>query len=453
VDITALLQAPESKVLEFKQDLSSPDKVLRTIIAFANTSGGSLVIGVEDETKNILGVDEPLGMEERLSNMIHDSIFPRLLPNIEIIPWRKTYLILIEVYPSNNRPHYFKNKGLEKSAYIRVGSSNRVADSLMITELQRMTNSESFDEQPMPELKPDALDFAAASTIFSDYRQLKLSDFETLRWVTKYQGRSVPTVGGMILFGKNREKYFPDAWIQVGRFQGVNKQHIVDSLEIRSYPVIAVNEAVAFIKKHLTQKIEISEIKRTEIWNVPLVAIREAVINALAHADYMQRGSPIRMAIFDDRIEIENPGLIPFNLTMDDLYQGISKLRNPVIGRTFHDLKLIERWGSGIRRMLETCRDAGLAQPMLEEVGMHFRVTLFTIQRSKIAKLSLDQLDENILSMLKNGNGLSTSEIAAKIGLSTRATRSRLITLVDHRFIVEIGSGPRDPQRKYYLAS
>jgi predicted HTH transcriptional regulator len=96
------------------------------------------------------------------------------------------------------------------------------------------------------------------------------------------------------------------------------------------------------------------------------------VINAVAHADYAQRGAPIRIAIFDDRLEIENPGLHPFGLTVPDLEHDISKLRNRVIGRVFHALGLIEQWGSGIQRMTAACREAGLPDPRLEEIATRF---------------------------------------------------------------------------------
>jgi ATP-dependent DNA helicase RecG len=449
MDITHLLKAPESKTLEFKRDLSSPDGVLHTLIAFANTSGGTLIIGVEDKTQHVRGVSDPLLLEERLANIISESICPRLVPNIELAPWRETYLVLVQVYPSNSRPHYLKNKGLEKGTYVRVGSTNRLADATLIKELQRITRSEAYDEEPMPELNSEVIDFRVASELFSEYRKLKASDLETLKLVTKYQGRTVPTVGGMLLFGKEREHYFPDAWIQMGRFQGLDRKNILDSQETHTYPALAVDEAEKFIQKHLMHAIEITKLRRKEQWSVPLIAIREAIVNAIVHADYSQRGAPIRISIFDDRVEIENPGLIPFNLTLDDLYRGISKLRNPVIGRVFHELQLIERWGSGIKRMVEACLDAGLERPLLEEIGTHFRVTFFTKKSSRT--FQLDEIDKAILRILQKSGGLSTQQIADEIGRSSRATRSRLIILGARGLIVEIGSDPKDPKRKYYL--
>jgi predicted HTH transcriptional regulator len=136
----------------------------------------------------------------------------------------------------------------------------------------------------------------------------------------------------MLLFGRERASHFPDAWIQVGRFEGTDKSKIVDRAEIRSYPIRAIEETITFVEKHSLRGAEIGAVRRRERWNLPPVAVREAVINAVTHADYSQRGAPIRVSIFDDRLEVENPGLLPFGLTVEDLHRGISKLRNRVIG-------------------------------------------------------------------------------------------------------------------------
>jgi predicted HTH transcriptional regulator len=175
--------------------------------------------------------------------------------------------------------------------------------------------------------------------------------------------------------------------------------------------------------------------------------VREAVINAVVHADYAQRGAPIRVAIFDDRLEVENPGLLPFGLTIEDLCRGISKLRNRVIGRVFHALGLIEQWGSGVQRMAAACRDAGLPDPVFEELGTRFRVTIST---RPIARPTLDETDQAILDALAPGVGRLTSEIAQAIHLTPRATRTRLARLVGRGLVREIGTGPQDPKRRYF---
>jgi len=449
MDLVEILRRLEGKTLEFKRDLSTPEGALKTIVAFANTAGGTLLLGVEDKSRHVRGVRDPLGLEERVANLISDRIAPRLLPEIEILPWRHTQVLAVQVHPSPSRPHYLAREGLVGGVYVRVGSTNRRADPEMIEELRRFARGEAFDEQPMPGLDSEVLDFRAASESFAPVRKLARRDLAILRLVTDHQGRKVPTVGGMILFGKDRERHFPDAWIQAGRFDGADKSRIIDRTEIRTLPVRAVDEAIAFVQKHTLHGAEIGPVRRKERWSLPPVALREAVINAVVHTDYAQRGAPLRIAIFDDRLEVENPGLLPFGLTIEDLPHGVSKLRNRVIGRVFHALGLIEQWGSGIQRMSAACRDAGLAAPVFEELATRFRVTLAT---ARVGRPVLDETDQTILARLADGKGLLTSEIAKAIGLSPRATRTRLARLVGRGLVREIGTGPQDPKRRYFKA-
>ena len=447
MDLVDLLKRPEGKTLEFKRDLSTPEGALKTIVAFANTAGGALLVGVEDKSRHVRGVSDPLDLEERLANLIRDHIVPRLVPELDILPWRRTYVLAVQVYPSPSRPHYLKRQGLDGGVYVRVGSTNRRADRELTLELRRFARGEAFDEKPMPGLDSEAVDFRAASEAFAPVRRLGRADLETLRLVTVEQGRKVPTVGGMLLFGLDRERHFPDAWIQVGRFRGTDKSRIDDRSEIRSLPVQAIEEAIAFVQKHSFHGAEIGAVHRSERWNLPPVAVREAVVNAVVHTDYSQRGAPVRVSVFDDRLEVENPGLLPFGLTVEDLHRGISKLRNRVIGRVFHALGLIEQWGSGVQRMTTACRDAGLQAPVFEEIGTRFRVTVST---GRTGPAALDPTDQVILDTLAGGAGRLTSEIARAIDLTPRATRTRLARLVGRGLVREVGSGPQDPQRRYY---
>ena len=449
MSLVDLLRRHEGKTLEFKRDLSSPDGVLKSLTAFANTAGGTVVIGVEDGSRRVHGVPDILEAEERLANLVADSICPRLVPEIEVVPWRNVNVLTIHVYPSNTRPHYLERPGPESGVFIRVGSTNRRADATQIEELRRFNRMDSFDEQPVPGLDSEAIDFRAASELFAPYRKLKPQDAKTLRITTEYQGRQVPTMGGLLLFGRDRFSRFPDSWIQAGRFAATTRNRLIDSTEIRSVLPRAAEEAVAFARKHLLHESVIEGVRREERWSVPIVAIREAVMNAVVHADYSQQGTPIRLAIYDDRIEVENPGLLPFGLTVEDIRQGVSKLRNRVIGRVFHELRLIEQWGSGIQRMTTACQEAGLGEPKLEEIGLHFRVTIPT---RRVNRPATDETDRKILTRLASAGALSTRAVAKHIGISERATLTRLQALKSRGLIVEIGTGPHDPKRQYALA-
>ena len=449
MDLAELLRRPEWKTLEFKRDLSSPDGVLKTLVAFANTAGGVLVIGVENRTKRIRGVADALAAEEKLANLIADLIRPRLVPDVETVPWRKANLLVVQVHPSNLRPHYFDRLGPERGVLVRVGSTNRQADAGLIEEMKRFVRMQAFDEQPLPELSSEAIDFRAASEYFAP-RKITLSSLESLGVLTRHQGRKVPTIGGVLLFGKDRLERFPDAWVKAGRFAGSDRSRLIDSAEIRSYFPRAAEEALAFAQKHLRRETVIGPVRRTDRWTAPPVALREAVVNALVHADYAQGGAPIRLAIYDDRIEVENPGLLPLGLTVEDIRRGVSKLRNRVIGRVFFELRLIEQWGSGIQRMTAACEQAGLAAPALEELGTHFRVVISTVRQ---APPRAGDRDQQILAMLAGGAGLTTAQIARRLKISSRATRARLQAMVERGLVVEFGSGPNDPRRRYLAAA
>ena len=448
MDLNELLARVEDKTLEFKRDASSPLGILRTVVAFANSAGGVVLIGVEDATRHVRGVVRPLDLEERLASLISDSISPRLVPGIEVLPWRRLQLVAIEVYPSPSRPHHIVREGPERGTYVRVGSTNRRADDDLIRELRRSAIGEGFDEQPVSDANSEAIDFRAAAELFADSRKLTRKDLETLRILVPHQGRLVPSVGGLVLLGHYRLERFPDAWIQAGRFAGLDRSKIIDSTEIRTVLPQAAIDAVSFVQKHAMRAADIGPLQRRDRWSIPVVAVREAVINAIVHADYSQRGAPIRLSIFDDRLEVESPGLLPVGVTVADLHRGISKLRNRVIGRVFHELGLIEQWGSGIQRMTTACREAGLPDPVLEEIAVRFRVTVPTTPTSKPA---FDPVDQSILAALTDGPK-STSEIAALIGRSQRTARNRLAKLVERGNVRETGMGPTDPRRRYTLS-
>ena len=330
-----------------------------------------------------------------------------------MLSYRNSQVVAVEVFPSPARPHYLARDGLQRGAYVRVGSSNRVADVALVAEMRRFSSGESYDEAPLPALDSEAVDFRAASESFAPVRTLTRRNLQTLRLLTPHQGRLVPTVGGVLLFGADRLAHFPDAWIQAGRFAGIDKASILDRVDIKTPLDQAVEDAVAFVQKHALRGVTIDQVRRTEHWNVPIAAVREAIVNAVAHADYSQRGAPIRLAIFDNRIEIENPGLLPFGLTLEEV-------------------------GIRLRLTIHTAVKRGDGTP-IEAVGALGAATGYAI----------DARDQSILALLESGGEHGTSEIAKAVGLSARATRTRLIKLVSRGLVHEVGTGPHDPKRRY----
>lgn len=446
--IEDVIKLPEGKTIEFKENAESRAKILATVIAFSNTSGGRIIIGVKDKTKQLVGINNPQELSEALVNMIHDSVEPKLLPNLEVISFRNKHLIIIEIYPSALRPHYERSKGKLKSAYIRIGPTTRLADSDLLKAIERSALPKTFDEELCYESSCEEIDLREVAQLFTHQRKLTTNDLVTLGVYAKDRETLIPTVGGVLLFSKNRLKYFPDAWVQLGVFEGKDKREILSNQKITGSLPETVDEAMSFIKKNLRVGLKIENIKHTEVWEIPRVALREALINAIVHTDYSLKGAPIRVAIFSDRIEIENSGLLLWGLTIEDLKMGISKLRNPVIARAFNELNLIEQWGSGIRRMIGACEEAGLPPPLFEEIGPRIRVTFF---KQQIRKATIDTVDEKIINFLKERGPLPTHEIEKLIGLSRRTVINRMAQLVNKGVIVEISTGPTDPKKLYTL--
>ena len=129
----------------------------------------------------------------------------------------------MQVFPSASRPHHLTKAGPVAGTYVRVGSTNRRADDALVAEMRRFARSEAYDERPMPDLDSEAIDFRAGSESFAPVRRLTRRDLDTLRLTTKHQGRTVPTVGSILLFGADRLRHLPDAWLQAGRFRGTDR--------------------------------------------------------------------------------------------------------------------------------------------------------------------------------------------------------------------------------------
>jgi len=431
-----LAKKTEGKTLEFKQDTSSPKPILKSLVAFANTAGGQLVIGVTDD-KKLMGVNHPLDEEEQLCNLIADSISPHLVPNIEMITVDGKTLMIVEVFLSNARPHWLNAEGAENGVYVRLGSSNRKADHGLIAELHRSVAGVAFDEMPMPELSANDLNLDAAQQAFGDIRRLDKQSLLTLKLLTHHQGKLVPTKGAVLLFGKQREHYFSDAWIQCGRFFGTKKIDIFDHLDIHEPLPQAVDAVMLFLKKHAFRGADLSNVRRKDVWSIPLGMLREGIINAIVHSDYSQRGAPIRVVFLDDRIEVESLGILLSGLTIAEMKQGTSRIRNHVIARVFRELNLIEQWGTGVRRIFEEAKEQGLPEPKIEEVGMRLRLTIYLKKQHKIDSTlnvkkeptqsptqSPAQSDDKMMQLIQclQDGEKSAGELRDKLGLKHRQT-------------------------------
>ncbi|MBI3920915.1 MAG: putative DNA binding domain-containing protein [Armatimonadetes bacterium] len=376
MNIPNLLNSPEGKTLEFKRDLSSLKPILKTFVAFANTAGGTLIVGREDDGA-LCGVADALREQERLANAIADGIRPAMMPEIDTYSHEGKTLLLVQV-PHWRGPFYVRAEGAEKGVYVRLGSTNRQAGPEMLAEMQRYLSGLSFDQLPCPDTALQDLDMKRVRHHLGGVgRKVGERQLETLGVLVPYAGKLVVSYGGLILFGKDavREHHFPDARVSCARFTGTNKAEFLDRLDIEGSVLDAVDEVPRFIRRNTRMAAKIQTMRRQDIPEYPDIALREVLVNAIVHADYSLTGMRLLVAIYSDRMEVQNPGMLPFGMTLDDLKSGVSRIRNRVIARVFREMGLIEQWGSGYTRIAEACREGGYPTPEWQEFGPALRVT------------------------------------------------------------------------------
>ena len=409
---------------------------------------GKVLIGVKDKTKEIVGLKDPVEEEMRLANAIADSIEPLFNPDIHVVSWRNKEFLLIQV-PHSVGPYYVKARGLKKGTYIRLGSTNRLADAAILAELQRLGENECFDEMPSAGCSIQDLDLEAIKACFKKVgKKFEGSTAFSLHLYLKKQSKSIPSKGAILLFGKNRKKIFPNATIRCVRFSGIVRDEVLDHQDIDDYLPLALDKIISFVQRNTKLGAEIGPSIRKNIAEYPPVVVKEAITNALIHTDYSAAGSQTQVAIFDDRIEITNPGALPFGLNMEDALQGVSQLRNRVIGRCFRELDLIELWGSGLKRMIFHCQKSGIAAPKFEELGHFFRVTLFNRRETKPI---ISGWKKDLLDLMAKQKEITTKDAAIFWKISDRAARVRLKKMIEEGLISGISSHAFDPQKKFVL--
>ena len=443
-----ILLQPEGKTLEFKREIKKTDRFLQTVSSFANTAGGEIWIGIDDKTKSVYGIPDPLKEEERIASIIADAISPRLIPNIEIINYQSKSLLRVQIFPGSAKPYYIKSLGEDKGSYIRIGSTNRLADAALIQDMKRLQLGGCFDETPYPAVSIDDLD----KDEFQKYlgaKGIAKNSMENLKLITSEASRKVPTIGGVLLFGKNRHNYFPDALIKVGIFSGTDKSKLKEFVEFQQYLPESIDRSLQYIHEQIKTEYDFTGSRRKMKYKLPPEALREALINAVVHADYSTQGTSIRVSIFADRIEIENPGILPLGLTLDDIMSGVSKVRNKVIARYFEKAGLIEQWGSGVQRIIATIEEQHLQAPLFEELGHHFRVT-FYFQKQITQDVELSK-NEKVLLQSLTVKPMGTKDLAKKMKLSERTIRSLLQKLQEKSLVEHTGKDPFDPNKKFLI--
>jgi len=345
-------------------------------------------------------------------------------------------------------PYYLKSVGIEKGTYVRLGSTNRVADGETIISLQMLSKNILFDELPCLGAKEKDLNDELISTWlgpkFADFNK---KSYESLGLLTKQSNKLLPTNGAILLFSNNRLQWFQDSIVMCVCFASESHEDIIDRQEIKSPLILAHEEVLNFIKRNTRLSGRIHEGIREDIPQYPPKAIREAFINAIVHADYSIKGSNIQISIFSDRMEITNPGALTYGQTMEMALSGVSRMRNRIIGRIFREVDLIERLGTGLKRIVSVYERIGAKAPIFQEMNTHFRVTLYSAEIGDV----LEPWEQILLSELRAKEQLTPTSIAELWGVTTRTARTRLNKMVELGRIVRVATAPKDPHVVFRL--
>lgn len=390
----AFLDQPESRRLEFKEAFPKGEQVARTVVAFANGAGGRLVFGVQNAPRRITGVadDQLFALEERVTSHIFDRCAPAIVPEIYIQAVEGLSMLVVEVFPGAQKPYYLKKAGPQKGVYVRIGSTNRNVSSETIEDLKRQRRKISFDSLALYDCPADMLNLDRFKTDYKKQTGKKLgpAQFNNMGLFYSDRDRICPTHAALLLSDSPaRKRYFPYAKVECARFKGIDKRVFLDQATMDGPVYAAIEPCITFIKKNIALGATIGEIYRKDRWEYPLEAIREALVNAVIHRDYAILGSDVKVAIYDDMLEITSPGPLPDALSIEDLGSGRSEIRNRVLAPIFKDLKLIEAWGSGIRKIHDELKNYPEIKLVLQEAGQAFQVQF--VKKVSIPKPELRQ--------------------------------------------------------------
>ncbi len=392
----------EDKNIEFKREIpNNHEKFLKDIIAFSNSTGGQVILGVEDETGIVYGIGEqsPFKLSDSISNMISDACTPQIEPDISIQTLEDETVLVIDVVPGKFRPYYLASKGKETSTYIRINGTSRPADTRKLQELELEGQSISYDTlqeigceydekkalnlcKKMKQVAIESCETEEEKLAVKDMTLEKLHDFGVLCRV----GRNPYPTHAFDLLTDNRNKA---SKIQCALFKGKTRDIFIDKKEFSGPIYDQVDDAYHFVLRHIDMGAEIEGEYRKDAYELPISAIREMIANAVLHRSYLDK-SCAQVCIYDDRLEVSSPGMLYGGLDLETAKLGKSTCRNEAIAEAFHYMHIVEAWGTGLPRIINRCKEYGLAEPLFEELGDGFKVTIFRKVSNSPEKVSND---------------------------------------------------------------
>lgn len=380
-DILQLIAAGEGQTVEFKRDISQRSDTAGELIAFANTTGGILLVGVADDGQ-IVGVPNPNEAMDALANLSRNNCRPALYPIIERRDVNGVPVIVARI-ERHTGASYENNSG---QCYLRVGATKQLASPEQRARLLQQAGLYHFDETPVPGTTLDDLQHDAFRRYFEQMSHQAI-EATGIPWERLLEGTRVAitaddvqrlTVAGLLIFGHNPQQHMRQSRVTVVRFLGsdatadrLNPQELSGTL-----PAL-VRQAEDYARQYTGVYSRIEGFVRDDRPFYPPAVLREAVVNAVVHRDYSMAGSQVRVFIFDNHLEVRSPGRLPNTMTLDSIRLYNHESRNPLIAQFLNRLGLMEEFGTGIPNMIRLMREHNGSEPDFAVEGEEFVVRLF----------------------------------------------------------------------------
>lgn len=400
----------EGQNVELKDKIVNFRDISKTVCAFANTTGGQVYIGISDDGK-VHGVEkaEIDSLQQRVEGAIQ-AVSPMPFHKIFVQKFDDKQVVTVEIYQLGQGT-FCTFSGI---VYCRFGSTNKKLEGKTLQDYMVTRHILFFDDlssqAKIEDLEIGKIrDFLKIRTPTMQFEELKLADYLKSLGVLESDRTGHIKNAGVLFFAKNIAEFVPQNEIKLARFNGNQPVDIIDTSFINSTIPDNLRNAESFIKKNTKIGFRIKGLERREVPEYPTTVIREALVNAIAHRDYLSKDS-IQINIFDDRIEFISPGTLPNGLTLSIL-GTLSIQRNPTAYRLMRDLGLIEGLGTGIPRMKKELSDAELPDPRFEELGNFFKVTIYN--KSRIDFSDLNERQKRAIAYLEKNPSITSKKYAS----------------------------------------
>ena len=417
----------ENAITEYKREYTSD--INKSIVAFANTNGGTLYIGVSNDG-NVYGLEDIDETMLQVSNTIRDSIKPdaTLFVDYQQESINGKSVIKIIVQKGTSCPYYLASKGIRpEGVYVRQGASTVPATETAILHMIKETDGEKFEE--VRSLNQE-LSFAETAKEFKAQKiSFGVSQQKTLNLMN---ADGIYTNLGLLLSDQCVHS------VKLAVFEGTAKTVFKDRREFAGSLLKQLNDIYEFIDRYNRNRSEINGLRRIDKRDYPAEAIREALLNALVHRDYSFSDSTL-ISIFDDRIEFVTIGGLVRGITFSDMMLGVSVARNRNLANVFYRLTLIEAYGVGMPKITRSYEDYA-AKPQIEVTDNAFKITLPNTNEVS-EKAFLSENERNVLVLFKEKDSIIRKDVEAALSISQPMAVRVLKGLLEKREIRAVGSG------------